>query len=53
MVTQLADGSKKSALREVALLPVVMLAVYLALIVFFQRRGGYRPVVLSAGGEAA
>lgn len=47
-----AEG-KKGALREIALLPVLMLAVYLALILFFRSRGGYAPVALAvARGDA-
>jgi len=46
----LSDSSKKDALKEMALLPVGTLIVYLLLIVWFRSRGGYRPVVL---GEAA
>lgn len=40
--------SKRAALRDVALLPALMLAAYLALIFIFRRRGGYRPVILAA-----
>lgn len=43
---------KKDALRWIALLPVLMLAVYLCLVVYFRAGGGYRPVLLSvAEGE--
>jgi len=38
--------SKKAALRDVAILPVITLAAYLGLIAVFRRTGGYRPVVL-------
>jgi MFS family permease len=37
------SASKKEALRTVAFLPIVMLAVYLALTMYFRLRGGYRP----------
>ena len=40
--------SKKTALQDVAILPVSMLLTYLLLILFFRRRGGYRPVTLTA-----
>jgi hypothetical protein len=43
--------AKKSALTTVALFPVSMLVVYLALIGWFRARGGYKPVVLGAGGH--
>lgn len=50
--TVVVEG-KKGALREVALLPVMMMLIYLALILFFRSRGGYRPVTLAAAqGEA-
>jgi hypothetical protein len=42
-VVQLLSASKKEALRTVAFLPIVMLAVYLALTMYFRLRGGYRP----------
>jgi MFS family permease len=47
-----ANSSKKAALREVAILPLIMLAAYLALIFFFRSRGGYRPVVLNQTAPA-
>lgn len=46
-------ASKKQALREVALLPLLMLATYLALMMFFRARGGYRPAELPVRSEAA
>lgn len=52
-IETLVAASKQDALRHVALLPALMLAAYLAMIALFRRRGGYRPVVLSARGEAA
>ncbi len=42
----LADGAKKDALKEIALLPVITCLIFLGLILFFRRRGGYRPVIL-------
>ena len=47
-VQQAIDGSRQGSLRTIALFPVVMLAVYLALIAWFRRRGGYRPVSLGS-----
>ena len=43
----LSEGSKKDALKDVALLPVLTLLIYLALIVWFRSRGGYKPVTLT------
>lgn len=51
-IEQIVADGKKGALREVALLPVLMLLIYLALILTFRVRGGYRPVQLAiARGE--
>lgn len=36
--------SKKSALMTVAIFPVIMLACYIVLIVYFQTKGGYRAI---------
>jgi MFS family permease len=47
-VLELIATSKKQALRTVAILPVVMLATYLALLGYFRLRGGYRPTTLPA-----
>lgn len=38
--------AKHDALRTIAILPVLMLIAYLLLILYFRRRGGYKPVVL-------
>ena len=43
--------SKKSALRDVALLPIIMLLAYLGLIAFFKTKGGYRPVILPSSRD--
>ena len=50
-VTEVQAHAKKSALKTVAMFPVSMLVVYLALIAWFRARGGYRPVDLAAGGH--
>ena len=39
-------GSKKTALKSVAVLPLIMLTAYLLLMLYFRRRGGYRAVAL-------
>ena len=46
LISGIEAAGKKQALRLVAFLPVLMLLVYGALILFFRTRGGYRPVVL-------
>ncbi len=49
-VGAIQHAAKKDALSTVALFPVSMLVVYVALILLFRARGGYRPVEL--GGSA-
>ena len=46
VVAGVIADSKKLALRSVAILPLVMLGAYLALMLYFRRQGGYRPVAL-------
>jgi hypothetical protein len=43
-VADTKEAAKKNALKTVALFPVVMLAGYLLLILYFAARGGYKPV---------
>jgi MFS family permease len=45
-VQDIVNASKKAALRGVAVLPLVMLATYLLLLLWFRRRGGYRAQTL-------
>lgn len=45
--------AQKSALRTIALLPLIMFAVYVALIFYFKARGGYRPAELTADEAVA
>ena len=47
-VATIQDTAKKDALATVAVFPTVMLVSYLALLLWFRSRGGYRPVVLLA-----
>jgi DHA2 family metal-tetracycline-proton antiporter-like MFS transporter len=46
VVDKIDADSKLEALRTIAILPVIMLLVYLGLILWFRSRGGYKPVVL-------
>jgi MFS family permease len=46
IVDKIDADSKLEALRTIAVLPVIMLLVYLGLILWFRSRGGYKPVVL-------
>lgn len=41
------EGAKKDALRTVSVFPVIMLVCYMGMILWFRRRGGYKPVLLS------
>lgn len=52
VLTGITGASKQVALRDVALLPLVMLLAYLGLILFFRSRGGYKPVILTPTTEA-
>ncbi|MCE9613979.1 MAG: MFS transporter [Lentisphaerae bacterium] len=52
LVKQVQDRSKKIALKDVALLPAIMLVAYLVLIGYFRGKGGYKPVDLSSGTGA-
>ena len=45
------DGSKKVALKYVAVLPALMFLCYLGLIVYFKRKGGYKPVEITEGAK--
>ena len=47
LVTSIVADSKKSALRSVAVLPLIMLTAYVLLLLHFRRRGGYRAVALN------
>jgi hypothetical protein len=42
------EGSRQGSLRTIALFPAVMLLVYLGLIAWFRRKGGYKPVTLGS-----
>ena len=41
-------SGKKTTLRTAAILPIVMMVVYICLIMYFEQRGGYKPVELEA-----
>ncbi len=46
VVDKIDAESKLEALRTIAILPLIMLLVYLGLWMYFRNRGGYKPVVL-------
>ena len=47
-IKETSDGSKKIALKKVAIFPIIMLATYLALMLYFKSKGGYKPVDINA-----
>jgi DHA2 family metal-tetracycline-proton antiporter-like MFS transporter len=51
LLSEIQGDAKKTALKDVAKLPLGMLGAYLVLIAIFRRRGGYRPVVLAQAAE--
>jgi MFS family permease len=46
VVDTIDNDSKRDALRSIAILPVIMLVVYLGMLLYFRSKGGYKPVVL-------
>jgi len=48
-IKETIDKSKQGALANMVMFPVIMLLGYLALIVYFQMRGGYQQVHLDGG----
>lgn len=46
-VNELIKSGKQSSLARITVFPMFMLACYIALIVYFKGRGGYKPVELS------
>lgn len=49
IIQSIQSGAKKSALRAIAILPVIMLICYLGLIFYFRSKGGYKPEVIKEG----
>lgn len=45
-IEQIEASAKKSVLETVAILPLIMLICYIILIIYFKRKGGYKPVEL-------
>lgn len=48
-IGQARMAAQKTALRDVAALPIVLLVSYLVLMLYFKSRGGYRPVDIRGG----
>lgn len=53
VVDSVVAGSKKTALKSVAMLPLVTLVAYLLLLLYFRRQGGYRAIALSKAPPVA
>ena len=51
LLSEIQGVAKKTALKDVAKLPLGMVGAYLVLIAIFRIRGGYRPVVLAQAAE--
>ena len=50
-VTQIQDASKRNVLMTTAIFPCVMLVCYLALVIYFKARGGYKPQIIISDRE--
>jgi MFS family permease len=48
-VVAIQDSARKTALRDIVIFPIIMLVSYLALIIFFRAKGGYKAVVVEPG----
>jgi hypothetical protein len=49
VITETETLAKKTALKSVALLPLVMFVCFLFLFIFFRMKGGYKPEQLKTG----
>lgn len=50
-VKSVVERARQGALAKVIVFPIFMLVCYIGLILYFQSKGGYRPVDASAGGH--
>ena len=50
-ITAAREGANQGALAKIAMFPMFMLACYIALILWFRSRGGYKAEVIGAGGH--
>jgi hypothetical protein len=51
LITTIEGAAKKNALMTVAIFPCIMFACYIALILYFRSRGGYKPQMLISDKE--
>ena len=49
IVSEIQLNAKKSALKMVAILPLIMLVCFVALLIYFRSIGGYRSITLTEG----
>ncbi len=52
-IQQTVKAAKQNALAKIAIFPAVMLICYIALLLYFKSKGGYRAVEMSKGGEVS
>lgn len=45
-VTAIQNFARKTALRDIVIFPIIMLVSYIALIIYFRSKGGYKAVVV-------
>ena len=50
VVSDIQLKAQKSALKTVAILPLIMLVCFVALMVYFRSIGGYKSITLNGGG---
>ncbi|MCE5277409.1 MAG: MFS transporter [Planctomycetaceae bacterium] len=50
-ITEAQTIGKQDAMKQIALLPVIMALCYIGLIIYFRTKGGYKAVELTANGE--
>lgn len=51
-IAGVVEASQKDALRAIALLPVLMMLVYIGLFAYFRSKGGYRPAAMEQEAPA-
>ena len=53
VVDDVRAGANKSALKSASSLPVIMCVTYIALMLFYKSRGGYKPVDVMHNAKSA
>ena len=51
-IDKVLGASNQGALANMIIFPIIMLVAYIGLIVYFNGRGGYKPVELDAEGDS-